>query len=153
MSFNVLTLKDQKNFVEGVEHPPRFDLRWRFDFTNKPTKYGQWSRPAANQSEMAAFVNKDGLVRACIEARNYYTHEMLIIAECDGHEFVNFKWNATRHKMMTSTNLPMLANFHNLMGLKLVCADMEVDVYFNGESEVKPRSEEDKKFHYACFGR
>lgn len=152
MGFNVKKLSEA-NFVEGVEQAPRYDLRWCFDFVSKPSRYGRWSAPAANQSEMAAFVNKEGLVCARIEARNFYTNEVHTIAECDGWEFVNFKWNAERHKMMSSSNLPSLANFHNLTGLKLVCRDIEVDVYFSGESEVTARTEEDKKFHYACFGR
>ncbi len=151
--FQILPIKYPKTIVEGVEQPPRFELRWRFDFAQKKTKAGMWSKPAISQADMAAFVNKEGLVRACIEAKNFYTQEQFVIAECDGQDFVNFKWCAERHQVVSGTGLYSFANWHNLVGLMLVTRDVEVTIYFDGSSQVVNRTEEDKKFHYESFGR
>ena len=152
MTLNVLKIEGPLPKVEGVEHPRRYDLRWRFDFAQKRSVYGPWSAPAFRESEKAELVNKEGLIRASIEARDYYTHEMLIIAECPGPDFVIFKWNAARHKTDVVT-FTSFASFHNLIGLKLVTRELEVDVFFDGDSIVKQRTEADKQFHYASFGR
>lgn len=145
--------KQAKSIVEGVEQQPRFDIRWRFDFANKPMRAGMWSQSSKNPADMAAFVNKDGLVLASIEARNFYTQEQFLIAECEGQDFVNFKWCAERHQVVSGTGLYSFANWHNLVGLTLVTRDVELTVYFDGTSQIVKRTEEDKKFHYECFGR
>lgn len=151
--YQVNPISEPRFKLDGQEQMPRYDLRWVFEFANKPTKYGQWSRPATNQQDMAAFVNKDGLIRAYIQAKNFYTRELHVVAECVGHEFVNFKWDAERHSLHAGTGLYSFAHYHNLVGLRLVCRDVEVAVSFNGETKVEHRTEEDKQFHYEGFGR
>jgi len=152
MATFVKNLNTNGEFVEGVLHAPRYDLRWVFDFVNKPTRRGIWSNPG-NETDSAGRVNKNDLLRATIEARNYYTEETAIVAECTGEDFVNFKWKASRHQLMSGSNLHMLANYHSLDGLTLVCRSVEVHVLFSGEHLVTERTEEDKNFHYECFGR
>jgi hypothetical protein len=124
-------------------------LRWRFDFSGKPTVYGRWSAPATRDEEKAAFVNTEGLVRAAVEAKNPITYETLILAECDGHDYVMFKWNAC---LVGGINLAK-GGRHVLTGLKLVTTELEMDVYPSGEVAISKRTAEDKKFHYAGFGR
>lgn len=145
--------KNAKNIVEGVEYPPRFELRWRFEFANKINRCGMWSKSSNNPSEMAAFVNKDGLLLAAIEAKNFYTQEQFIIAECQGQDFVNFKWNAERHQILSAPGLYSFANWHQLVGLTLVTREVELAVYFDGSSHIEHRTEEDKNFHYEGFGK
>jgi hypothetical protein len=153
MTYTINPVKKAKTIIEGQEVPPRFELRWRFEFANKPTRAGMWSQPAKMQSDMAAFVNKDGLISASIEAKNFYTQEQFIIAECSGQDFVNFKWVAERHQVVAGPGLYSFANWHNLVGLSLVTRDVELTVYFDGNNLILNRTEEDKNFHYECFGR
>lgn len=112
-----------------------------------------WSRSSNKTEEMAAFVNKDGLILASIEAKNYYTQEQFIIAECNGQDFVNFKWIAERHSVTGGTGLYSFSNWHQLVGLKLVTRDFDLNVHFDGTNQIEQRTEEDKKFHYEGFGK
>ena len=61
-------LKGQK-----IRNPDQtmYQLRWRFDFANKPTKVGFFNTPGNQKTGegLAAFVNKEGLVRACVEGK------------------------------------------------------------------------------------
>lgn len=145
--------RQAKTIIEGQELPPRYELRWRFDFAQKVTRCGMWSRSSNKTEEMAAFVNKDGLILASIEAKNYYTQEQFIIAECNGQDFVNFKWIAERHSVTGGTGLYSFSNWHQLVGLKLVTRDFDLNVHFDGTNQIEQRTEEDKKFHYEGFGK
>ena len=108
-----------------------------------------WSLPAKNQQDMAAFSNKEGLVRASIEGKNFLTRNIRTLAECDGHDFNNFQWMAEfRSQGMFATT-----GVHQLLGLKLVTRDLYMEVYSSGEVKILQRPEEDKKFHYETFGR
>lgn len=133
---------------------PLYKIRWRFDFADRSSKCGMWSQPATRDEDKACFVNTTGLVRASIEGKEYqpsgFEDKVVTLAECDGHDFVLFKWNAV---FLGGTIPGKGPGKHMLLGLKLVTRDIEVDVYPNGETRVSQRSEEDKKFHYAAFGR
>lgn len=129
-------------------------LRWRFDFAGRQTRYGMWSRDADDPKEKAAFVDKTGLVRAAIEAKDIQDQDgrcagtVRTLAECDGHEFVNFKWFTLGASLMARGPVR-----HNTVGLILVTREIETMVAINGEMAVRPRTAEDKQFHYAGFGR
>lgn len=125
-----------------------FLLRWRFDFSNhKPTRTGQWGIAHSHEpSKMAAFVNKEHLTRACVEGMNQETGQILIMAECDGHEYVNFKWLAeVRHNDCGTTSA--------ITGLMLVTREQQISVSGTGQIHVEQRPDEDKTFHYEGFGR
>lgn len=124
-------------------------LRWRFDFHGKNPKIGQWSRDADREEEKAAFVNKTGLVRAAIETKSIMPpYDVRTIAECDGWDFVNFKWFTVAASL--NARGPVR---HETIGLILVTREIETVVYRNGETVVRSRTAEDKQFHYAGFGR
>lgn len=132
----------------------KFLLRWRFDFANnKPSKYGQWSRPATIKNDLAAMVNKEALVRACIEGKDRKTKEITPIVECDGHDFVNFEWVNARHHLVANLGCSMLAPFHRLLGLALVTREMKALVLLDGTVLPRPRTEAEKKLHLEGFGK
>lgn len=126
------------------ENYDRLRLRWRFDFSNRKPRFGQWTRPASRKEDMAAFNHSQNLVRASIEAQNIATGEILPIAECDGHEFVNFQW--------ISALFGLEGGHVKIVGMALTTRDYRAEVYVDGTSKVEPRSEDDKKFNYATFG-
>ena len=123
----------------------RYRLRWRFDFHNKPTKIGQWCRPADRQSDMACFQNGEGLVRASIEAQDVHTQEINTIAECDGHDFCNFQW--------VSAAWGFMASRVKIVGISLITRDVRCTVYVDGKTVVEDRTEDDKNFHFETYGR
>ena len=123
-------------------------LRWRFDYLDRPTKYGQWSRPATLVSDMAYAQHKEGIVRASVEGKDVETREVRILAECDGWDFVNFQWMAEFRAGSDGYGS------HRHVGLKLVTRENWIEVYVRGGIvKVVPRTEEDKNFQYAIFGR
>lgn len=129
----------------------KYVLRWRYDYSNAPAKYGIWSRPGNTPEVQAWRQNKEGLVRASIEAKDISTKEQRTLAECDGWNFVNFQWIAVASTpaLFKGSVTPLT----RLVGLKLMTRESMVEVYDTGEIKVLPRSEEDKTFHYATFGR
>lgn len=129
--------------------PAQFRLRWRFDFNgNRPSIYGQWDRDADRESEKACYQNKEGLVRASIEMKDRETLAVSTLAECDGWDFVNFQWLAEFRG-----NVKTGKGFHRHVGLCLVTRDFWNNVYYAGRIVQEPRTEEDKQYHYATFGR
>jgi len=69
----------------------RWLFRWRFEFAgNSPTRIGGWF-PATRYEDMAAAVNKEGLIRAIIEGKNFMTKEVKSFADCPGYDFINFQ--------------------------------------------------------------
>jgi hypothetical protein len=125
------------------------DLRWRFDFFGRPSKYGQWNRPGTTPETQAWCQNKEGLVRASIEGKNMVTKEIETLAECDGHDFVNFQWMAAAKMKPFFKGTANVAHF--LVGLKIITRDSAVEVYPNGEVRKNERTE--KNVQYATFGK
>lgn len=126
-------------------------LRWRFDFMHHPSKMGQWSRAATRQEDMAAFCLKPGLVRAAIEGKNFETREIKILAEVDGWDYCVFKWVA-----MASIPGNFRGTVHpigKIMGLKIVSREKEITAFPDGSIKIDPRDPEEKKIHYATYGR
>jgi len=69
----------------------RWLFRWGFDFHSKPTRKGLWNSPSNNPQDMASFVNKDGLVLAYVEGKNFLTKEIKVFFDMAGQDFINFE--------------------------------------------------------------
>ena len=50
----------------------KYDLRWRFDFSDGKVKYGKWSSPGSTDELKAYCNNREGLIRASIEGKNVH---------------------------------------------------------------------------------
>lgn len=129
----------------------KYDLRWRFDFAGRASKWGKWSSPGQSPELKAWSNNKEGLVRACIEGQDVETQSVSVLAECDGHDFVNFQWEAVA--MMPANRIGQVKPIHALVGLKLVTRDEEICVASSGGVSRRIRPECEKKIHFATFGR
>lgn len=128
-----------------------YDLRWRFDFAGRPSRYGKWSNPGKSDELKACYQNKEGLVRASIEGQSVLTQEITTLAECDGHDFVNFQWMAVA---MTPATLVGLAKpVHALVGLKIITRELELGVASDGSVAKRVRPEAEKRINFATFGR
>lgn len=131
----------------------KYLLRWRYDFTAHNPKYGQWDREASLMTDMACYNLKSGLLRASIEGKDIVTREIVTLAEVDGHDFCLFQWMA----IASGGSAFNLKGSHEMVkkniGLKLVARDFFYEVYKTGLVQKLVRPEEDKKFHYAAYGR
>ena len=75
-----------------TEQVRRYRLRWRFDYANGTTAKGMWHLPQGNPEGQAAIAYNTSVIRASIEGEDCETFEVMIMAECDGHDFVSLKW-------------------------------------------------------------
>jgi len=128
-----------------------YDLRWRFDFANRPSRYGKWSNPGKSKELHAWCQNQEGLIRASIEGQHVITQEVKTLAECDGYNFVNFQWMAVA--MTPSSLIGNVKPIHALVGLKILTRDEELAVTSDGKLSVTVRPEQEKKINFATFGR
>lgn len=127
------------------ENHDLYKLRWRFDYANRPSKCGQWSKPATRDEDMAARQLKDGLIRASIEGQDISTQEIFTLAECDGHDFCNFQWISAQYGMSPG--------HAKIVGLAIMTRNQVAQVFVDGSSKILERPENDKNYHYAIYGR
>lgn len=128
-----------------------YRLRWRFDFAHKPPKWGGWMNTGRGDESKAYLVNKDGLVKASIEAEDIRDWKIYELASVSGQDYVNFQWEA----LAIAPNLMNMPHETKLksqiVGLRLVRRDWETIVYVNGETRLeKSVNLNHKDFH---FGR
>lgn len=115
----------------------KYKLRWRFDFADKAAyKAGQWSQPATQTGDMASVINKTGLVRAAIEGKCLQTLQVVVLAECDGWDFVNFQWMAAMRMGLNGR----VRDPHMLRGIRLITRDLNMEVLLNGDIQIQPRT-------------
>jgi hypothetical protein len=109
-------------------------LRWRFEYKNRPAKYGIWGTATGNPVDSAYCQPTDGLVMAMIEGKNITTREIHQLAGCEGSVFRGFQWVAE-----ASLAMAVGAGAHTprtrLSGLKLLTASHVVTVMADGSSE------------------
>lgn len=138
-----------------IDHPlanAKYLLRWRYDFIAYNSKYGQWDREASIMTDMAAFNQKPGLIRASIEGKDIRTREIKTLAEVDGFDFCLFQWMA----IASSSGSGIKSSYQMVkknIGLKLVTRNHFIEVYKSGVTKKILRTEEDKKFHFEQYGR
>lgn len=97
---------------------------------------------------MAAFQPKENLLWAVIEAENMKTWEVSRAAECPGEDFCNFEWVAGASIGTGGDGLR-----HDLIGLKIRARNKTIQVLNDGSVSEEIRSEQDKKFHLAGYGK
>lgn len=126
-------------------------LRWRYEYHNRPTKYGQWNRHGDRPEDQAWAQTKEGLAYACIEGKNFKTRELKIFARCAADNFINFQWIAA-----VSTPLRIHGSVKRpgrILGLMLVSRDEYLSVFNHGGMETKVNETDYNKVHLAGFGR
>lgn len=123
-------------------------LRWRFDWIDGRIKYGAWDSHGTDPSLHAWRQNKDGLLCAAIEIKGNVNLVVRRKVECPGQDFCNFQWIAQAFDRGGGGKLPS-----QNIGLALVSRNLITTVFKNGEVTQIARSEEDKNFHYAGYGR
>ena len=125
-------------------------VRWRYDFADKPTRYGYWSRPGVGVEGSAWCANGPGLIRAAVEGKDANGGAIRTLHEVDGHDFCNFQWMAAALYGVGGGDQVCPSK---LLGMKLVSRDFEYWVFSTGLVHKEPRTAEDKSFHYATYGR
>jgi hypothetical protein len=115
-------------------------LRWRFEYAQKPSKYGIWDYTGQDEENAAWRLSREGLLYAIIEGKS---PEGIIIPviECPSSEFCNFQWE------MEAT-LGGKSISHKVIGLSLVSRSHKYTVFSNGQVDVKERNTSDSDNNY-----
>jgi len=122
-----------------------YRLRWRFDFSDdKRSRFGIWNNSGALATDGAWCVNKTNLLRAAIEAEDTRTWETVALWECDGSEFVNFEWMAGA-PMGSPFSSGTVTLRSTIVGMAGISRDFRCEVFVDGSSRRRERSEHDKK--------
>lgn len=124
-------------------YQPLYRLRWRFDFRGKNTIYGGWNSASTNPRDMAAFVNKTGLVRASIEGEMIGSYALKILAEIEGQRYVSMSW-------LMAASLPVFnpGRFQtqgSIIGLSMFTEIEQYMVYINGHAIIKQLCDHEQK--------
>lgn len=139
----------------GIER--KYRLRWRLDFAGKGPKFGIWNDSGGKQDEKfgsaAWCTNKNGLVRASIEAECQQTWKVITVAECDGHDFVNFSWRKATPAPFLLKHEPTMTIEGQLVGCNLETREHLIRVTVDGGKQILKKTEADKKIHLAGFGK
>jgi len=112
-----------------------YELRWKFVYTNKPAKFGLWTRAPDNPLENASAQNRDGLAFALIEGKHRVSRQTITLAECTAADYVQHRWVAA-----LACPLSPGAGFHAqgaIQGMELVTRDYIVEVYLDGTKKLK----------------
>lgn len=125
-------------------------LRWRFDYLSRPAVFGMWSNPGNIQQSGAWRQNREGVLRASVEAKDYFTRAITVLAECPGQDFVNFEWLA-----LASLNpfgvRGSITPLTKLGGLAIRSRNELIQVYTSGEVSRTPW--QDDGVQLATFGK
>lgn len=116
-------------------------LRWKFEYVNKPVKYGGWDYNGDDPNLSAWRQNREGLLMAILEAKTP-DGVVLSMVECPGADFCNFQWEMEAR--MSNNHM----TYRNV-GLSLVSRTNKYTIYANGKIEVKARKDGDKDNFYA----
>lgn len=127
---NIEQLKSQLPFNFGFQ--PFYRLRWRFDFDGKPTKFGGWNAARQNPHEMAAFVDKTGLVRASIEGELIGAWIVKTLFECDGHLYSSTEWNMAASIPAFLPKSDMIRP-GSVIGMSMLTANEKITVFVDGQ--------------------
>lgn len=110
-----------------------------------------WDRPGDSPVDQAWSKPKDNLARAIVEVKHKVTRELKPFVVCAGEDFCNFQWIyiASVPGVVRGNVTPITS----IVGLKLVTRDKKIYVLNNGKVFIEERTEEDKNFHYAGYGK
>lgn len=151
-------------FVGNIAIDRRYRVRWRFDFHGRASKCGIWNDAGGSQDEKfgtaAWSTNKTGLSRASVEGEVWdpqggWSGQVVTLAECDGHDFVNFSWQAATPVPYLSTldAIKGLTITPQIVGLSLETRDEVRQVFVDGSKRTIIKTDADKKIHLAGFGK
>jgi hypothetical protein len=116
---------------------PLYRLRWRFDFVDKPSKFGVWNGASNLQSDSAMMVNKTGLLRACIEGEKIGEWVVKVLFEMEGHNYVTAQWiRLANAGIMVNKDVQTASLPSSLIGLSLLSSDKKYIVYVDGTGAI-----------------
>jgi hypothetical protein len=127
---------------------PYWRLRWKFEFSNKPTKCGVWDLGSDHPNDAAWRINKEGLTRASIEGENRETYEIRTFFECEGSDYA-FCQGEAFVKVPGVLGLKGSVTIKGTVaGISFLTREEKISVWVNGTVSRRLLSIEEKKFNF-----
>lgn len=133
-----------------------FLLRWRYEWPDRPAKFGMWNQPGDLPVNQAWAQNKDGLAYAVIESKNIKTREIADVVRCPGHDFLNFQWIAAASVSgagLVRGGFGSVVPRTKLVGIKMITRDESLAVYVSGQIVRAPLKPGEASTNFATFGK
>lgn len=133
-------------------HVPKFLLRWKFEWNDRPSKFGMWSLPGSTDdlATKAWCSNREGLKTAIIESKDYVTREIKTVVAVSGQDFMNFQWVA-----LASVNVNSVKGKTTprtiIGGLKIITRHEEITAFDFGKVTRAKNSVEN--INFATYGK
>lgn len=121
-----------------------YDVRWRLEYLDRPAKAGLWTWPGEEKNvEGKAWLQpKEGLARCIVEARCRFTKKYVVLAECAGQDFIEFRWMAAGSIPVGAGGVGGSVTFGpGIQGMTLVSRNEKVHAYLNGKVMREPNEE------------
>jgi hypothetical protein len=122
-----------------------YRLRIRFDFKDKKSWKSIWNSTSRNPKDMAAYVNKNGLVRAAIEGEKLLGYAQSTLLEIDGHDYVTSQWEASV-SVPINPGTKTYKRQADIVGLSLITREEKITIFVDGSMSRRNLTEEEKKF-------
>lgn len=152
MGYTSAEIQEQLPPHKGYKRWVRYRLC--FDYLDKPSYRGIWNGATNNFDDMIARVNKNGIVRAYIQAEDKL-YRVQTVFECDGHEYVTVKWIGGV-SMGTGLNLfkkkDKFVLAPDVLGIAVLTRTHRFAFYVDGSmAQPRPLTEYEKKFKLREF--
>jgi hypothetical protein len=125
---------------------PKFLLRWRLEYSGKPSRYGMWGDSAPGVE--AWNQSRANLVRAQIEAKDIVTRETSIVVDCPAADYRVFQWVGVQR-----LNIKSSASLQRNVGLAILTNDQRIEAFEWGEVRQRPLINGEKNIKFATDGR
>lgn len=129
--------------------PRRYRLRWGFQFATRPTRRGPWDCGSDRPEDSAWAVNKEGLLKAFVEAEDIATHEVTMLTEVPGEDYATAQWEMhSRVAAIWREDSPVTAVRPRpiIHGLSLLTRDEKITVMVSGAVERRPLTAGERGF-------
>lgn len=139
------------NLPKFAGFQPIYRLRWVFHFADKRTVRGVWNGASHAISDMAAFVNKQGLTRACIERELGNTGQIDVAIEIDGQSYASCQWICAGKipAFLTTLNVIKQKVTGSVIGMTMMTNDHKYSVFVDGTGKVDKLTDAEKNFKIA----
>ena len=84
----------KRQLPRNFGYSPMYRLRWVFHFADGRVKTGAWNGTSQNPQDMAAYVDKTGLLWACIEGEKVGAWTTKELARIEGQDYMTTNWRA-----------------------------------------------------------
>lgn len=124
-------------------------LRWRFEYTNRPARWGGWDGvlPQGDPGT-AALQPKDGLKWAIIEGESIFTQEGFRIVEIPGADYAHTQWEGHVRSLPFGWAEAAVTFTPKIHGMSMWTNQEKITAFIDGRVTRRPLTPEERRFQF-----